>query len=145
MVQNEEENKRPELLKILCILTFIGSGLSLFSYTILAIFIDFFRTVSTQEAFTFLQTEEEKAMLVSMLSLPKIYFILHAVLFALSLYGAYLMWNMRKIGFHFYAIAQIILLIIYKVFIPSAPFPYMPIMLTVIFILLYYRNLQFMR
>lgn len=142
---NKDDLKRPELLKVLCILTFIGSGISLFSYTVLALFLDFFRSIASQEAFTFLQSEEEKNMLIMMLSLPSIYFIIHAILYALSIFGAYLMWNLRKTGFHFYAIAQILLLIVYKAFIPDSPFPYFPITLTIIFILLYYRNLQFMR
>ena len=141
----EEKIIRPELLKVLCILTFIGSGISFFSYFVLVFTLDFFRTIETGEMFGFFQSEEEQNMLSMIFSLPKIYFIIHSVLYAASLYGAYLMWNLRKTGFHFYAIAQISLLIVYKAFIPEVPFPFIPLIITVVFILLYYSNLRFMR
>jgi hypothetical protein len=79
------------------------------------------------------------------LTVNPMFYLLQAVLFLFSLIGAYLMWNLKKSGFHLYAIAQILLLIIYKVFMTSAPFPLIPMLITITFILLYYRNLQFMK
>jgi hypothetical protein len=44
-----------------------------------------------------------------------------------------------------YAIAQILILIVQQVYLPSLPFPLIPFLLTLTFILLYYRNLSLMR
>lgn len=142
---NQEATGRPELLKILCILTFIGSGISLFSYSVLIFTLDIFRSFETIDMFGLFKSEEEQDMLTLILHLPRIYFILHALLYAFSLFGAYLMWNLKKLGFHFYSVSQILLLIVYKTFIPDAPFPIIPLSFTAIFIILYYSNLRFMR
>ena len=135
---------RPVLLKILCILTFVGSGFSLFSYVLLFFYSDLFMEVASSDQFTFFRTEEERNMIIEIFALPRVYFFLHIVLYASSVFGAYLMWKLRKTGFHFYAIAQISLIIVYKAFMPSAPFPYLPLVVTIIFILLYFRNLKYM-
>ncbi len=144
MDQPEDKILRPELLKVLCILTFVGSGFSLLSYVLLFFYSDLFMEVASNEQFTFFRTEEERNMIIEIFALPKIYFFLHIVFYASSVFGAYLMWKLRKTGFHFYAIAQISLIIIYKAFIPTAPFPYLPLFITIIFVLLYFRNLKYM-
>jgi len=145
MDQTEEKIQRPKTLQILCILTFIGSGLSMLSYLILAFALDAFKEVVQSDNFNFLKSAEDQALIEMIFNLPRIYFVIHFIFYAASFVGAYLMWNLRKPGFHIYAIAQISLLIIYKVFIPSAPFPVFPLMVTVFFILLYFGNLKFMR
>lgn len=144
MDQPSEKAKRPEVLKVLCILTFVGSGLSGFSYAFLSLFQDAVFEIASSDQFGFFRNDDEKNLVLSILSLPAIFNILHVILYASSVFGAYLMWNLRKIGFHFYAISQISLLIVYKAFIPSAPFPFFPLAVTVIFILLYFQNLKHM-
>jgi hypothetical protein len=145
MDQNEEKIQRPKTLQILCILTFIGSGLSMLSYLIFAFALDVFKEVVQNNNFSFIKSAEDQALIELIFNLPRIYFVIHFIFYAASLIGAYLMWNLRKIGFHIYTIAQISLLIIYKIFVPSAPFPVFPLMVTVFFILLYFGNLKFMR
>lgn len=144
-LQEKEENKRPELLKVLCILTFIGSGLSMISNFIMFLTIDIIRKYYENGSFDFLDEDIDLSALEILLSANSMYFILQALLFGLALYGAYLMWNLKKIGFHFYTVVQIVLLILPQVFLPSMPFPTFELLLSLVFITLYARNLQYMR
>lgn len=144
MDQSTIRIERPELLKILCILTFVGSGFSLLSYALLSFYSEVFVEIASSDHFGFFRSDEERQMIIEIFSLPKIYFLLHVLLYAVSLLGAYKMWTLKKIGFHFYAVSQISLLIIYKAFMPAAPFPIFALAVTVIFILLYFRNLKYM-
>jgi len=73
------------------------------------------------------------------------FFLFQGLLYLLSLSGAVMMWNLRKTGFHFYAVAQILLLIVYELYFTGAPFPLMPLIITIIFILLYFRNLKYLK
>ena len=61
---------RPELLKILCILTFVGSGFSLFSYVLLFFYSDLFMEIASSDQFTFFRTEEERNMIIEIFALP---------------------------------------------------------------------------
>lgn len=73
------------------------------------------------------------------------FYLAQSVLYLLSLIGAILMWNLRKMGFHIYTVAQILLLISYNLFLSSQPFPLIPLFISITFILLYARNLSLMR
>ena len=143
-IQEKEENTRPELLKILCILTFIGSGLSLVSNLIMFMTIDIVREYFEKGMFDFLEENMDLSALEILVSINSIYFLLQALLFALAIYGAYIMWNLRKLGFHFYVIAQIILLILPQIFLPGLPFPTFELIISAIFVTLYAKNLQYM-
>jgi len=143
--QPEGKIIRPKSLRLLCILTFIGSGLSAFSYFIFSFALDTVKEVVQHNDINFLNSAEEKEMIATILNLPRYYFIIHLILYAASLFGAYLMWNLRKIGVHLYAISQIIILILYRIFLPDAQFPFFPLIVTVFFILLYAGHLRYMR
>jgi len=135
---------RPELLKVLCILTFIGSGLSLISNTMMFLTIDVIRESFENGGFDFLAETMNFEGLEILVNVSRSYFIIHAIIFSISIYGAYLMWNLKKVGFHFYTVAQILLIIITQVFIPELPFPLFEIMISLVFITFYARNLKFM-
>lgn len=145
MEHPEENITRPKSLQLLCILTFIGSGLSAFSYLIFSVALDTVKDVVQINDLTFLNSADDKRMIAMILSLPRYYFVLHFVLYIASVFGAVLMWNMRKTGFHLYAIAQIILLIIYRIFLPNAQFPVFPLIVTIFFILLYASHVRYMK
>lgn len=142
--QENQVNPRPELLKILCILTFIGSGLSLITNSIMFLTIDIIRKYYENGRFDFLAKDLDLSNLEILLSANSAYFMFQAILFALALYGAYLMWNLKKVGFHFYTIAQIVLLILPQVFLSGFPFPTFELLLSLIFIILYAKNLKLM-
>ena len=137
-----ETTKRPELLSILCILTFIGSGSSFFANFLLFMMIDQVKEViGQQETFSFLGSEIDFSFIVN---IQPIFFLIQAFLYLVSVYGAIKMFQLSKQGFHIYTIAQILLLILPKIFIPVLPFPFFEIIVSTVFIFLYYKNLEFM-
>jgi hypothetical protein len=79
------------------------------------------------------------------LNINRNFFLFQTLLFGLSFFGVYYMWKLKKAGFHMYSIAQILILIVQQVYMPSLPFPLIPFLLTLTFILLYFKNLSFMR
>jgi len=142
--EEEKKNTRPELLKILCILTFVGSGLALFSDIFMFFTIDIIKEYFNNGLLDFLSKDMDAEVLEIIFNVNPIYFIFQSILFALTIYGTYLMWNLKKIGFHLYTIGQIILLILPQVFIPSLPFPTFNLLISLIFIFLYAKNLQYL-
>lgn len=138
----DETPKRPELLTILCILTFIGSGSSLIANGFLFLMFDQVKEIiGQQEVLSFLGSEIDLSFL---LDIKPVFFLLQASLYFLSVVGAYQMFQLRKVGFHIYAVAQILLLIVPKVFIPALPFPFFELMISTVFVFLYYKNLSFL-
>lgn len=142
-MQEEETNKiikRPDQLTFLCVLSFVGGGASILSnfliYSMFDQIKEYFKDGSTQKLFG---TEIDMGFF---LSINPNFFLWQLLLFSLSIIGVYLMWNLKQHGFHIYSVSQILLLIIPEIYIPSLPFPLFEILLTVVFILLYFKNLK---
>lgn len=131
------KNTRPDLLTVLCILTFIGSGLAAISNFFVYFNHDFLKESVEKDGFEFFGSE-------LILGLPKSLFILSALFYSSSLVGAILMWKLKKVGFHAYSVSQVILLIIPTIYIKSDNFPIFGILLTILFIILYHKNIKFM-
>ncbi|MEA3480030.1 MAG: hypothetical protein U9R60_17745 [Bacteroidota bacterium] len=132
-----KEKRRPDLLTILCILTFTGSGLAAFSFTMI--------TMSYEESMQILESSDFNLPGMELLKNTKFgFFLTGAILYTVSLIGAIQMWKLRKIGFHFYATAQVLLLILPLVYIKSYGFQLFDIILSGVFIFLYYRHLKLM-
>lgn len=133
---------RPEMLKLLCILTFIGSGLSMLSNVALFSVIGQVREMFAEDPmYTVLGVEMNMSIFLNVNSW---FFMVQAILYSLSFSGALQMWKLNKVGFHIYSVAQILLLIVPKIFIADMPFPAMDLILTGSFIYFYYLNLKFM-
>jgi len=133
-----EQEKRPQLLTILCILTFIGSGLSVAGFMMVSINFE-----TTMEAIKVIYADMPEAAML--LNAPREFFLISFFLSAFSLVGAILMWNLRKIGFHMYTSAQLIYLVIPLIYFGGDTNPLFNIMLTALFVYLYAKNLSFMR
>lgn len=73
---------------------------------------------------------------------PRSFFLCSALLFALSLTGVILMWNLRKSGFHFYTLAQLLILLVTLLFLGRERVPLGDIMFTLLFITYYYIALR---
>jgi hypothetical protein len=129
--------RRPELLTILCILTFIGSGLAAFSNLVLFLTFDEMDTLMEE-----MNIEFEEILLL--LSGGKSFFISGFLLYMISLAGAVGMWRLRKVGFHLYTAAQAFLLILPVVSIPEFPFSIAGLLVTAAFIFGYATQLKFM-
>ena len=128
------------LLKILCVITFVGSGLGLVSYGIIGIIHNYF-----SDNLTLIPDEQNRELIAMMLSAGRMFFFLNAVLYAVSFAGALLLWRMKKIGFHFYTASQLLLLILPLLYIKGFPMPATNIFLTVLFIWGYSGFLKFMK
>lgn len=137
-ISQQENIKRPDLLTVLCILTFIGSGLASISNLFVYLNHDFLLETIDKDLDAFFGQE-------LVLELPKSLFLLSGIIYFSSLVGALLMWKLRKVGFHTYAISQIILLIVTTVYLKSDNFPIFGILITILFILLYHKNIKFMQ
>lgn len=142
----QEQHIRPEGLTILCVLSYIGSGLSLFSnllvFIIFPSFLDFFSNNDLEEISN---TFDPEVLLSFVQSAGRMYFLLTAVLYFISVLGVYYMWHLRKNGIHLYAIAQIALLLMPLLFI-SGNLSILPgLLLTGAFILMYSRYLKIMK
>jgi len=136
----EEGGNRNNQLSVLCILSFVGGGLSIFSNLLIWSLFDqvkeYFNNGAMQQIFG------EQIDLSFIVSLNPNFFLWQIILYSISVYGVILMWNTKAYGFHVYSISQIVLLIIPEIFIPNLPFPLFEILLSLVFILLYYKNLK---
>jgi hypothetical protein len=141
---DENNNNRPRLLTVLCILTFIGSGVSFLANGFLWLTQDAWIEAMEEGAFEVLKDTLEIEAIELLLHVNPTYFLMQTLLFALSITGAWLMWKLKKAGFHLYTVAQILLLIIGKIYIPALPFPIIPLLIVATFVTLYARNLRYM-
>ena len=130
--------KRPDLLTVLCILTFTISGL----FTLGGL-LYYFTYESLIELYGSIEKYKEVADALAMFS--KNYFLWNFLLNPLSIAGAVLMWNFKKIGFHLYTVSKIVLILIYTVYFPQAGFPLLLFLISLIFVLLYYKNNKYMQ
>ena len=141
---NQNSKKRPDLLIVLCVLTFIGSGFSGIVNGLAFLTVDSWAGVLDEGAFEIFNGQIEMEAIEILLNVNPTFYLLQAVFYTMSFYGAIMMWNLKKAGFHIYTVAQILLLIIAKVYMPSLPFPLIPLLLSSTFVLLYARNLRYM-
>ena len=107
-----ENQKRPVLLTVMCILTFIGSSFLIIS--------TLFSYISIQN-----MSEELKAMSLEMMQTSPSNLLTKLIVGVLGgiicLVGAIMMWKLKKTGFYLYILGTIVPLII-SYFIPSKDF-----------------------
>ncbi len=131
--------KRPTLLTVLCILTFIGSGMNMFSSLVIAGFYDIFVEIAHEFAEKF-----KLPGIDQLLEAKPMFFLVSGICYAGSVVGAILMMRLRKAGFHVYTIFQILLVIAPMYFMhlsgPGVP----DLLFSGLFVLLYSMNLKFM-
>jgi hypothetical protein len=128
----ESKEKRPTFLSVLCILTFIGSGLNAFSNLMVFLFFDASMKFAAEMVKTF-----KIAGMEPFLDAKPIYFVSTAIINALAVAGAIWMWQLRKHGFHIYTISQILVILapMYFFHLPTPDF--FSILLSGIFVMLY--------
>jgi len=131
--QKPEQTKRPQILTILCILSFIGSSMSGFS---------FFMVYSAYDE-VLPQLQEYAGKFPGMeyiLQAPKGFFLTGFILYTFSFFGANLMWRLKKVGFHFYTAAQIAVVLLPMFYIKGFPLPVIDALVTALFIVLYFKH-----
>lgn len=139
-----EMMKRPNGLTILCVLSFLGSGLAFLSNLMVFMIYHSIPEMMESEEFIQMPNLEPELLLAFVDTAGRAYFLLGAFLYLISISGVYLMWKLRKVGIHFYAMAQIGLLIIPLIFISTEMSALPGMLLTALFILLYTRFLKIM-
>lgn len=140
---NLEEQRKKSLtrsLHIVLIFTFIGSGIMCLSSLISGISLPMMKQVFENN--TLALPEEMTVAMDTFLALPQAYFLLNSILYGLALAGAIMMWNLRKNGFHFYTVAQLLIIAVSIMFRGRAGVSIGDIMLTVLFITFYYITLR---
>ncbi|MCC7317105.1 MAG: hypothetical protein IT219_01110 [Bacteroidales bacterium] len=128
--------KRPQMLTILCVLSFIGSGLTAISN--LFVFFNHEVLIETIQSDVFKDLGYDLGFLVNT---DKSYFILSGLLSVVSFTGVRNMWQLRKAGFHLYSLSQLLMLIVSTIYVyrPSGVFPLVDLLFASIFILSYLR------
>ena len=128
---------RPLLLTVLCILTFIGSGMNLVSSLVIAAFYD-----SYTEVMRMFTEKWNLTGMEAMLEARPAFFLVSGLCYAGSLFGAILMFRLKKTGFHVYTIFQILLILAPMYFLHLSSPGLFELLFTGIFVLLYGVNLK---
>ncbi len=132
--------KRTGFLTTLCILSFAGGGMEFLSNIILYLFHEPIKAILNQqggEALFGVQMDFDL-----LLSVSPLFFLSQAIFSLMSVTGVALMWRLNKTGFHIYTIAQIVLLIIPKLFFSGIPFPWFELSVSFIFVYFYGKSLK---
>ena len=149
-----EPKKRPEMLTVLCILSFINAvwnGISnFFSFVFYDMFQSIFKQMSEGEGM-FEDMAEQMGdsweIMVNASSMTALigrgYYFFEMALYIASFVGVLMMWKLQKRGFHVYTIAQILMLITTSVFVTAkigGGFPFGPVFWTALFVFMYYSH-----
>lgn len=105
------EGKRPQFLTVLCILTYVGSGLAIFAGIIGILMMGAMETLTSNLSDMSDLSNTTGPDLENMYRWTKISQILALIGAVLCLVGALVMWNLKKNGFYIYVFGQIIPLI----------------------------------
>ncbi|MBR4505153.1 MAG: hypothetical protein IKP21_00065 [Bacteroidales bacterium] len=127
-------------LHILLVLSMIWAGLSCMSYLMMGLMLPTFQDYYASHPG--MMPEEFHTMMERMFEVPKSYYLVCSLLFALELAGAILMWNLRRSGFHSYTIARLLLLLLPLLFLGRGAMAFGDVMLALLFILVYYLLLR---
>ena len=141
----ETTDGRPVWLMVLCILTFVYSGISCLGYCFFVSKYDFLPQLMEQARDMMVSIYGDKVDVSQALVVqPRMYYLLLCLLYAGSVTGAAFMLGLRKMGFHIYTVAQALLLVAPVLFV-HLPFNVGDLLVTVAFVLLYATFLKQMR
>ena len=129
--QKTEGQKRPVLLTVLCILTYIGSGLGILGGLLMVI--------GAGGALSFLGRIPGFGGGGGLMS----YSIVSLLLAVVLLFSAIQMWKLKKLGFYLYATVKVIGFILPIVWL-GLPFNIVSLIIIAVFIVLYGLNLKAM-
>ena len=132
-----QKHKRPDLLAVICILSFIGSGLAAFSNLMIALSYDSIDEIIHSSGI-------DIPGMAEILAGGRSFFAISFIMYTISFTGVYNMWKLNRIGFHLYTISQIIIIILPSIFIPELDFPIVGLMFTAMFVVLFAANLRYM-
>lgn len=137
---------RPLGLVIVCVLSFINAVYQFLVGIFTFLFFDMFKNIFNDESYIELMekygaaSKEGQNAMEAIFSVNRSYFLLTALLYVVSFIGVRYMWKRLKKGFHIYAIAQILILIVYVLMFCPVTFasPWGDVITTALFISIYY-------
>ena len=130
-------NPKPHLttLRILLVLSLVSAVVSAVAYLGMALLLPSMgRMVEANPA---LFPAEFAVMWERMAAVPRPLYAAQSALYILSFVGCILMWNLRRSGFHAYAIAQLLLLLLPLLFLGKAYLGLGDLMFTALFLTVY--------
>lgn len=131
--ENNGGGGRPTFLTVLCILSFIGSGLG-----VLGGLLGILAVGAMGSMFA------DIPGMGAVIGASTAYLVIALILAGASLYGAIQMWKLKKQGFYIYTGAQVVSLIIPMVMLQGAGFNAVGFLFTALFVGLYAMNLKHM-
>ena len=139
--------KRTPSLTFICILTFVFSGLMFLSSLFYSVYYYYIPGVIKSPPFKQLISGVEgmDETIKILINSSIWFFIFSTILYGGGLVGAILMFRLKKVGFHFYTVAQILLLITPLIYQAGYKTDFAATVITAIFIFLYYTNLRIMK
>lgn len=127
-------------LRILLVLSLVNAVVSAVAYLGMALLLPTMgRMVEANSA---LFPAEFAVMWERMAAVPRPLYAAQSALYILSFVGCILMWNLRRSGFHAYAIAQLLLLLLPLLFLGKAYLGLGDLMFTALFLTVYYLLLR---
>jgi hypothetical protein len=138
--QSPGNKKRPVLLSVLCVLTFISTGISILSSLVIPMLSDVMIELFKMPQFA----ADANPEAIKVIQAGWGYYMIVLLLASVSLTGAIMMWNLRKNGFHFYTIANILLFYLPVLWF-GFPFNILAAFFPAAFIALYAIHLKYMR
>ena len=127
-------------LRILLVLSLVNAVVSAVAYLGMALLLPSMgRMVEANSA---LFPAEFAVMWERMAAVPRPLYAAQSALYILSFSGCILMWNLRRSGFHAYAIAQLLLLLLPLLFLGKAYLGLGDLMFTALFLTVYYLLLR---
>ncbi len=136
---NAEAGKRPTFLTVICILSFVGIGLSVIGYfAAFALMGVAQAAVNTAEGMGATVTDVEGPSMGALWA----YIIGGFAMVILALIGVIKMWKLQKSGFYMYTIAQVVAIVLGVV---ASQFTVFSAVVPVAFIVMYGLNLKHMK
>lgn len=144
---NVEQPKRPQFLTVLCVLSFIWSGLVLLCLLICLAFSSFIfealEKLTLDENTMAAMDENQQKGIQTLLEVGPGKFAaiiaLGMVIYMISLLGVIKMWKLQKWGFYIYSVINTMSLI-YSVISGS----YFMAIISLLFVVMYYKNFKYM-
>ena len=127
-------------MRVVLILSMIGSGSSLFSSLVMTLGLPTFK--SFYESGLLAYPGEMTVFIEQLLETPRAFFLCSTLLYAMSLAGVILMWNIRRSGFHLYTLAQLLILLVTVLFLGRERLMLGDIMFSLLFIVYYFIALR---
>jgi hypothetical protein len=164
-LENTEHPKRPTFLKVLCILTFISTGLAAIGVLIQLMSgkmspeqLEAFKVKNAEQIALFNEwgwdflvelTEQSEPMMMDVQANFYLVVAIGAITTFLGLFGALQMWKGRKIGFHLYIVYNLISISSVYTYTSPANVPMESLIIGLIisggFIFMYSRNLHWLK